>query len=352
MSSSRKPDGRKPFPFLRFSLVLFLSLFFRVEALEPIPIKMGTLAPEGSEWLNIWKEIVAKIEKDSPVPVKFITYPGGVMGDEPQLVRKLKLGQLHVIGVTVSGIGQLVPEVLVLDLPFLFRSYDEIDATLTHFLPRFQEFARKRGYEIMAILDQGIIRTFSKVPILKPQDQLQRKVWGWSGEPVSLKNLEALGIVPVALPVPEVLTGLQTGLIDTIHTSITALVALQWHTQVRYGYWNPLRYEPAMVIFARKGMERFPPEKRQEFMDFVVREGAPYIQKLQAIVRSQEGELKEALKENGITIASWSEEDMKWWEEKAQPLYSAFVGEFYPQSLVDEVKNFLKEYRSRQGAKK
>jgi TRAP-type C4-dicarboxylate transport system substrate-binding protein len=274
------------------------------------------------------------------------------MGDEPQLVRKLKLGQLHTIGVTVSGIGQLVPEILVLDLPFLFKNYDEIDAVLEHLRPRFEAFARERGYEIMAILDQGIIRTFSRYPIPHPKDQLDRKVWGWSGEEVSLKNLEALKIVPVALPVPEVLTGLQTGLIDTIHTSITALVALQWHTQIKYGYWNPLRYEPAVVLFSRKSLERLPAGKREEFMEFVRRAGAPYIQRLQEIVRSQEKELMQALKEKGITITSWSAEDMKWWEERAQPLYSAFVGQFYPKSLVDEVLGFLKEYRSRQGAKR
>lgn len=351
---TRNPRSRYlRFVLILFSLSLFLSPFFpRSYAESPLLMKMGTLAPEGSEWLKIWYEIVKEIEAHSPIPVKIITYPGGVMGDEPQLVRKLKLGQLHTIGVTVSGIGQLVPEILVLDLPFLFQSYEEIDAALKHFQGKFLEYARARGMEIMAILDQGIIRTFSKHPIPRPSDQLQRKIWGWSGEPVSLKNLEALGIVPVLLPVPEVLTGLQTGLIDTLHTSITALVALQWHTQVRYGYWNPLRYEPAAVLFYRKILERVPAGKRDEFMDYLRRTATPYIEKLQNHIRAQEKELKEALKESGVVITEWSKSDMQWWEEKTAPLYTAFVGQFYPQSLVDELRAFLKEYRSRQGAKK
>jgi len=332
-------------------IVFFLTFLlpFPLSPEEPLLVKMGTLAPEGSDWLNTWKEMIPALEKNPVYPLKILTYPGGVMGDEPQMVRKLRLGQLSVIGVTINGLGQICPEILSVTIPFLFQGYEEIDHILETMFPIWNEYAKKRGYKILAVLDQGIIRFFSKERIPKPSTLTQRRVWGWAGESISLKNLELLGIVPIVLPVPEVLTSLQTGLIDTIPTRVNAVVALQWYTQLKYMYTNPWRYEPATVIISMESLKKIPPEKREPLLQALVTIAKPYIQKLQRRLREQEKNFIELLKESGYEIITWNEEDLTFLREKGKEAEKVFTGALFPEEVYNQLKKELNSFRSRKG---
>ena len=89
-------------------------------------IKFATLAPEGSSWMKSMRKLSDKINKATDGNVVFRFYPGGVSGDEKDVIRKIRIGQLHGAGFTGVGLGQILPEVRVLDLPFLFDSDEEI----------------------------------------------------------------------------------------------------------------------------------------------------------------------------------------------------------------------------------
>lgn len=321
------------------------------QAAEPVTFKMGTLAPEGSPWLNKWYEVVEAAEARSPVPTKIVTYPGGVMGDEPDMVRKLKFNQLQMLGVTTSGIAQLMPEILVLNLPFLFNDYKEVDYVVEKLFPRFQSLAEERGLFLMAMLDQGMIQAFSKKQVATAEEFMSQRVWIWNADPVAIKLADVLGINSVMLPVPEVLTSLQTGLVDTMFSSTTALVALQWHTQMKYYYNIKLRYDPAAMFTTTKALNQLPAEHQETYKQVIKDVTEEYMKPFLTELRDTEEELGEMLMtEGGLKMVEWNEKDVAPVRADALKTWDMMAGEFYPPELLADVKAALAEYRSGAGA--
>lgn len=312
----------------------------------PIDMKFGTLGPEGSPWINKWYELVDIFEATSPAPVKVVTYPGGVMGDEPDMVRKLKFGQLQMVGVTVSGIAQLMPEMLVLNIPFLFRNYDEVDYVMDKLLPRFQELAEKRGLYLIGVIDQGMIEAFSKKLVNSADEFIKQRVWIWNADQVGIMTAKAVDINSVMLPVPEVLTSLQTGLIDTMFSSTTALVSLQWHTQMKYFYRFKLRYDPAALFVSSKALNKFPADKREGVKKALVEAQNQTFRPFRFELRETEEEYGKMIIEAGIKEVTWGAESVKALEDKAKVVWDQMAGENYPPELLEEVKATLAEYRA------
>ncbi len=324
------------------------------QAAETLSLKMGTLAPEGSPWLAAWYDVVNAMESRMPIPVKVTTYPGGVMGDEPDMVRKLKFGQLQMVGVTVSGIAQLLPEILVLNIPFLFNNYDEVDYVQQKLFPRFQELAEKRGLNLFAMTDSGFITAYSKKKVATPDEYLDQRVWVWNADPTAVKMAEHLGINSVMLPVPEVLTSLQTGLVDTMFSSSTALVALQWHTQMTYHYPITIRYDPAVMVTTKKAMDKIPPQHRAEFDRITQEISDEFLRPFTLDLRKTEKDLAEGLVEAGIKTVNFDPAAVEDLKKKAMGLWDGFAGTpgengaLYPPELLAEVKATLAEFRSKQ----
>lgn len=315
----------------------------------PLVIKMGTLAPEGSPWLGSWYDIVKAMETRAPVPLKIVTYPGGVMGDEPDMVRKLKFGQLQMVGVTVAGIAQLMPEVLVLSSPFLFDSYEEVDYVVAKMLPKFEKIAKDRGLYLFALLDSGMISAYSKKQVKTAQELMQQRVWVWNADPISVEMAGALGINSVMLPVPEVLTSLQTGLADTVFSSSTALVALQWQTQMDYWYPTRVVYTPGIMVATDKIWSKVPVEHHATF-DKLNRElTAQYLKPFIEDLRKTETKLEEDLIKDGhvkrVDVDPKSIEELK---QKAMKVRETLVAKgIFSKELLDEVVATVAEYRAK-----
>lgn len=330
---------------LRFALALTLVLSLTARADAEVRMKVGTLAPEGTPWMDNLNDFLKGIEGASPEPVKFITYPGGVMGDEPDLVRKLKFGQLQMIAVTVSGLAQLVPEVLVLSLPFLFETHDEIDHVIAKMTPTFEKKALERGFVLVGLGDNGWINIYSKNKFATLDELRKQKVWMWNGNPLELKLMNSLGITGHPVGVPEVLIGLQTGLLDTIMTSSTGVVALQWNTELKFQHQLQLRYEPGGVVASAKAFNQIPQAKRAAFdkvvQDMVTKWFVPFKQKN----RDDERMMTAKMKENGLPFVEWSPAEKDKLKQATQKVWTSSTGELFDQAIVDQVTGILAEYR-------
>lgn len=345
-------------PFARlFCATIVLSL--AVVGLEAAPtraadklvFKMSTLAPQGSPWLDRWARVVEDVEAQSPMPHKIKTYGGGVMGDEPDLVRKLKFDQLQIVGVTVSGIAKLMPEILVLNQPFLFNSYDEVDHVVDKLFPRFQELAAERDLYLIAMLDQGMVELFSKNRAASPEAYFNQKLWVWNADPVGIQTAETFDANSVMLPVPEVLPSLQTGLANALFTSSTALVSLQWHTQMRYYYPVRLRYDPAAIIMSRKALRKIPEDKLDAYKEMIKNVTDKHMSEFKSELRANEREMRKRLVEDtGLEKVTWSEGDVAAMRARGERIREELAGDLYPQSLLDEVTSALETYRREQQA--
>jgi len=162
--------GYIPMSRLRFFPVLLLLVFIAFPAAslaagKKYLFKIGSLAPEGSVWARYFKEFADEVREKTGGAVRFRVYPGGVMGDDRSMYRKMRIGQLHGGGFTMNGISEIVPDFRVMGIPFLFRSYDEVDRVAAGLMPMFRKKFSAKGLELLATTEVGFIYTMSKAPV-------------------------------------------------------------------------------------------------------------------------------------------------------------------------------------------
>ena len=215
-------------------LFLLLGASAMSFAAEPLTIKFATVAPEGSSWMNTMKELDKTIREKTQGQIAFRIYAGGVAGDELDALRKIRIGQLHSAAFSGVGFGQILPAVRVLDLPFLFRNYKEIDGVHKEMEGFFAEQFRQKDFELLSWAEVGNVHLFSQEPIRKVGDLAKLKVWTWSGDPIAKETFSAMGTNPIPLAITDVTTALNTGMIDTVYAPPLGAIALQWNLSVKY----------------------------------------------------------------------------------------------------------------------
>ncbi|RMF82680.1 MAG: ABC transporter substrate-binding protein, partial [Nitrospirae bacterium] len=200
-------------------LALLLAASSPAPAARRFVLKFASLAPEGSTWQNGLQEAADEIRERSGGRLVFRMYPGGVAGDERDVLRKIKIGQLHGGAFTGVGLGEINPEVRVMELPFLFESYAEVDYVTERMLPRFRAGFEKHGFKLLGWMEVGFVQFFSKHPIRSLEEMRASKFWMWEGDPLAQAFFEASDIHPIPLSITEVLTSLSTNLVDTVYAS-------------------------------------------------------------------------------------------------------------------------------------
>ena len=232
------------------------------EAARKHRIKFATLAPEGSTWMNVMRDFARGVKQKTGGQVRFRIYAGGVQGDEKDVVRKMRIGQIHSAGFTGVGLGEILPETRVLELPFLFFREEESDFVHKRVGPRLSAAFEGKGFVLLGWAEVGLVRLFSKRAIRTQDDLTHAKVWAWEGDPLVKAYFQALRITPITLSITEVLTSLQTGLIDTVYASPLAAIALQWFTRVEYMTALPISNGTGAVLISKKTFDRLSPKQQ------------------------------------------------------------------------------------------
>ncbi len=227
-------------------------LVFNSPALIAKTMKIATLSPEGTFWMQQMRAGAKEIKEQTQGRVKFKFYPGGVMGNDENVLRKIRIGQLHGGAVTLATVSQTTPDSTLYGLPYLFSSLDDAADIRKTTDPMLNKEIEKNGFVNFGIAQGGFTYLMSKKPIYSLDDLRERKSWIPEKSEVGLSVYRYVGVSPTTLPLSDVLTGLQTGLIDTIVTSPIGALALQWHTHVQYITDQPINYLAAMLIIDKK----------------------------------------------------------------------------------------------------
>jgi len=256
---------------MRLSLIVVLLLTFMLPV-EAEELKIASLAPEGSSWMQVMRQAaeVVKTRTEGRINLKF--YGGGVMGNDKKVLRKIRVGQLDGSTFTPSGLAEVYPNVNVYGLPLLFQSLDEVDRVRAVEDGQMRAGLNEAGFVSFGFAEGGFAKLMSNVPVRRLDDLKGRKIWVPEGDRISYAAMQALGLAPVTLPLTDVLTGLQTGLIDIVATSAVGALVLQWHTKVKYVTDLPLEYIVATLAIARPSFEKLtPPDQAavREVMDDV-----------------------------------------------------------------------------------
>jgi len=331
----------------RYWLLLVLLLFSAGGRAAPeYIIKFATLAPPGSTWVNLLHDWDTELRAKSNGRIGFKFYPGGVQGDEPEVLKKMRFNQLQGGAFTGYGIGRMYSPARVMELPFLFRNTDEIDYVRGEFMPQFRTGFEKNGYELLGWMEVGFVHIFSKQPIRSLDDMKSSRVWLWQGDPMGQAFFDASGISPIPLSIIDVYTSLSTGLIDTVYAPPLGAIALQWFTKTPYVSTVPLTDGIGGLIVSQRFYASLP-EDLQGLLSATGRETG---EKLIAATRTDNRKSLTTLEEHGLTFVEPGE-GMS--EEALQDLRDRAAAElirkdYIPAQLFDKTRTLLDRYRATQ----
>lgn len=326
---------------LTFYLLLFTSIVFSQE----FTIKFATLAPEGSTWINVMKEYDAAIRKESGGRLGFRIYAGGVAGDEKDVMRKIRLGQFHSGGVTGFGIGEVAKPVRVLDAPFMFKNSAEVDHILEQFDGELRKEFENGGFVLLGWAEVGFVYVFTNSPVAKVADMKNVKMWEWEGDPVADATFKQFDINPIQLSITDVLTSLQTGLINGVYTSPLAAVSLQWFAATKYMMELPLTNSMGAVIISKREFDKMPADIQQ----ILLKHGKTYMRKLTELSRKDNQKSLETLKRNKIQFVKPDGKEMQSYDEIGKRARQAMVGKLFSQDLLTRVEKALADFRAKGG---
>lgn len=313
-----------------------------LSAQEPITLRTATLAPEGSTWVNQLTEMAAEVKEKTGGKVEFQFFAGGVAGDEKLVVKKLRIGQVHAAVFTNVGLGEVLPEARILDIPFLYRNHQETDRVRALLEPRFEKMLEEKGYIVLGWSDAGAVHLFSAAPIRNVADIRKRKVWVWEGDAVAESAFRATGVGPIPLAFPDVLTSLQTGLIDTVYISPIAAIALQWFSKVKTVTDMPILDAVSALMIARKAWEKISPDVQKIVMETTRR----HSQKQIAVTRKENDDSIKVLQEKGLELVKADEAMRPEFDRIAEQVSRDLVGKLYTQETLDDVLKTLAEVRA------
>ncbi len=298
-------------------------------------IRFATPAPDGSLQVKVMKAMAKKIETATGGAIEFKIFAGGTVGDDLGVLRKITLGHIDGGGFSGVGIGQILPEGRIWELPFFYTSDPQIDCVRDK-LPAKHDFAKKfeeKGYILLAWAGTGDVNLFSKKPIRQISDMAGTKPWSYKGDPIGEETFRHFGLSGTPLQLQDVLTSLQTGLIDTFYNAPSLTIALQWHVHAKYMLDQPLVYGSGAVLLKKEVWDTLSAEHQQIIRDVF----AEWTPKMVKKIREQNRKSVGVMKGQGLEVVSGDATEVAKFRAAGDEIARKFVGKLFPQELLDEV---------------
>lgn len=331
----------KPIKLLLVTLTLTLALA-PLSAVDATILKIATISPDGTMWMTKMRAGAAEVEQRTNGRVQFKFYPGGIMGNDQSVLRKIHVGQLQGGAVSGGSLAQVYPDSQIYGFPLLFRSLEEVDHIRQQFDTAIIEGLEEHGFVSFGLAEGGFAYMMCQRPLESVRDLKNSKVWIPSGDVISQTVFQVAGVSPIPLPASDVLTSLQTGLIDTIATPPIVTIALQWHTRVKYLTDAPLSYVSALLVLDRKAFKRLTTDDQaviREVMGRIFRE-------IDAGNRRDNINAKEALRKQGIVFVTPNPVQLAEWQRIADTARAQLVSRgVYSKDMLEALQNRLDAYR-------
>ena len=321
--------------------VLFLALT-APEAFAQT-FKIATIAPEGSSWMKDMKSGAKAIEEHTDGRVKFKFYGGGVQGNDRQVQRKMRTGQLQGGAFTSGALNKFQKDADLFSMPMLFDSIDEARFVRTEMDAEVRQRLEDAGYVNFGFAGGGFAYMMSNKPLETLSDMKGQKVWIPEGDPIGFAALRALGIAPVIMPVTDVMTGLQTDLLDSVTVPPVGAVVFQWFTRLKYITELPLAYVYASLLIDNRAFS-----KLSEGDQAVVREVMEGIyRKFDRYGVADNQEALQALLDNGLELVSPDAVDVSEWRTIVNDSHRQMaIDGTFDIELLDRVQELIEYYRS------
>jgi len=308
--------------------------------------KIATIAPEGSDWMKDMRAGADAIEKSTQGRVTFKFYGGGVQGNDKQVQRKMRTGQLHGAAFTSGGMGLFQHDSDILSLPLLFNDNEEARFIRDHVEAELRQRLEDAGYVNFGFAAAGFAYMMSTRPIRTSADMNGQKVWVPEGDRASFDALQALGVAPVVMPVTDVLTGLQTDLLDCVAAPPVGAIVLQWHTRLAYITDMPLAYVYAALLIEKRAFQRMSAEDQaivRHVMEGIYR-------KFDRYGVADNDEAMQALLDSGLKRVPPDPGQVAEWRRSVDRTFDALAAEGgLDAELLGRIRSLLESYRQGQG---
>jgi TRAP-type C4-dicarboxylate transport system substrate-binding protein len=333
----------KKFIFVLFVASIGVGVFTTTSVAKEeakVTIKMSTLAPRKSYIVEIMNEFRDEVRKITNNEVSFKIYPGGIQGDDIEVIRKIRQKQLHG-GIFVGpGLGRIASPVRVTEIPFVFRNNEEVLYVRRELADTMDKYFADAGFVVLGWRSLGFVYLFSKKPLISIDELRKQKVWVWGDDPMMTAAYRALGVKPIPLSVTDVLTSLSANLIDVATITPFGAIALRWHTKFKYITDLPGGNGMGAVVVTKEIWDKISPESQK-----IIKETAKF--HFDRLTRSNivaDKASLDALKRQGISITHFREPE-KVIEEMGKKARESVVGTVYSRELLDRTLSLLEEYR-------
>lgn len=328
---------------LLLSIVTAACIAVAPSSFAQTTLKISTLSPDGSFWTNTIKEAGKAIATKTENRVQFRVYPGGVMGSDAAVMKKIRIGQLQGGMFSAGSIASQAPNAQIYTIPLLFKSYAEVDYVRKHMDADIEKTVTDAGFVNFGLAEGGFAYIMSKNPVPDIQALKNQKVWAPSDDAAAEAASKTFQISPVTLSIGDVLTGLQTDLVNTITASPIAAIALQWHSQIKYITDLPIAYFTVLLVLDAKAYAKISPEDQK----IVNKEMRAAFAKIDKQNRIDNDNAYIALKKQGITLLQPNAQQLQQWRDTTVIAGKIFAdkGHLNP-ALQQRINNLLVEFRA------
>lgn len=327
--------------FWLFGLVLAVTLGVGVDVTaQPAPqartLSIATLAPPGSTWMRAFDAWNRELRRRSNGTLQFRFYPGGVQGDESEVIRKIRNGRLDGAAVTAVGLAQVYRPALVFQLPGILRTYEQLDNARNSLATEMDAGFEGAGFKLLGWADVGQSRLFSTVPIASPSQIRGRKPWVWRDDLVLPEFFRAIRANAVPLQLPEVLGALQTNRIDCLFSTPVAAVALQWSSRISHVTDLPLAIVLGGTVLGKRQWDSLTEEQRTLLKET----GVQFHALARRNLRRDETAAMTALVQRNIQLVPVSAQQRQEWMSVAATVRQRLAGQVADQALINRVAAF------------
>jgi TRAP-type transport system periplasmic protein len=323
------------------SLTLVTALFTSTSATADT-IKLATIAPQDSPYYDILREMGDVWETASHKRIKLRIYASGVAGDESDVVRKMRAGQIHAAAMSGGGLNDIAPELRALQMPMMFRNDSEREYVVSRLHPQIETIIESRGFKVLSWAGAGWLYFYTQKPVISPDDLRPLAIYAWAGNSSYIEAWKAAGFRPIGLPSTEITTGLQSGLINAVSAPPLVALSFQWFglaSHMTNLKWAPLE---GAIIMSRDTWDAIPPDVRPIIEDAAKQACAKLAQNLQLL----SDQAVEVMTRHGLTVHPVPEAQVKEWEKAARAGYPLIAHESIQRALVAEAERLRDEFRA------
>lgn len=323
---------------IRFVLGVFFMFMIMSMGANGATLKIAALAPEGTNWARTLKDFAKEVKSETKGKVKIKIYYGGVAGDEPDVLRKIRVGQMHGGIFTGNTLGAISGEARVLEIPFNFyhkreKGYEALKGMGSYLGEKIAE----NGFKTLGLYEIGQVYVVSTKKVTSISELRGIKIWSWEGDKLIEAMVGALELVSVPLALPDVLQALSTGMVDSAYAPPLAILALQWQGQIKYLVDFPVAYSIGAMLVSNKAWSKLG-EKEKAIVEKLA---AKHIAKANELSVKDNKLGLQTLKKQGVEFIQFNKADIA----KAEEIRGSIIKKLNGKVVSDKALKMLERYR-------